>query len=93
MMKWNGGGNSANFNMKKFLITKDTIANGQKVSAGDIVELKEDVGHELCAYGKASVHIEKPKLIHYTEGGPWFENYRNCEFSELWKQELFTMMK
>jgi len=61
MMKWNGGGNSANFNMKKFLITKDTIANGQKVSAGDIVELKEDVGHELCAYGKASVHIEKPK--------------------------------
>jgi hypothetical protein len=60
-MKWNGGGNSANFNMKKFLITKDTIANGQKVSAGDIVELKEDVGHELCAYGKASVHIEKPK--------------------------------
>ena len=61
MMKWNGGGNSANFNMKKFLITKDTIANGQKVSAGDIVELKEDVGHELCAYGKASVHIKKPK--------------------------------
>ena len=61
MMKWNGGGNSANFNMKKFLITKDTIANGQKVIAGDIVELKEDVGHELCAYGKASVHIEKPK--------------------------------
>lgn len=60
MMKWNGGGNSANFNMKKFLITKDTIANGQKVSAGDIVELKEDVGHELCAYGKASVHIAKP---------------------------------
>ena len=61
MMKWNGGGNSANFNMKKFLITKDTIANGQKVSAGDIVELKENVGHELCAYGKASIHIEKPK--------------------------------
>ena len=61
MLKWNGGSNTPNLNMKKFLITKDTIANGQKVSAGDIVELKEDVGHELCAYGKASVHIEKPK--------------------------------
>jgi lipopolysaccharide biosynthesis glycosyltransferase len=37
--------------------------------------------------------IEKPKLIHYTEGGPWFENYRNCEFHDEWKDELFEMMK
>ena len=37
--------------------------------------------------------IETPKLIHYTEGGPWFENYRDCEFSTLWKNELFDMMK
>ena len=37
--------------------------------------------------------IEKPKLIHYTEGGPWFENYRNCEFHEEWKTQLFEMMK
>lgn len=37
--------------------------------------------------------VTTPKLIHYTEGGPWFENYRNCEFHELWKDELFDMMK
>jgi len=37
--------------------------------------------------------IEKPNLIHYTEGGPWFENYRDCEFHQLWKDELFDMMK
>ena len=37
--------------------------------------------------------IETPKLIHYTEGGPWFENYRDCKFHDLWKQELFDMMK
>lgn len=37
--------------------------------------------------------IEKPKLIHYTEGGPWFENYRDCEFHQEWKNELFDMMK
>ena len=36
--------------------------------------------------------IETPKLIHYTEGGPWFENYRNCEFNKLWKTELQDMM-
>ena len=37
--------------------------------------------------------VETPKLIHYTEGGPWFENYRECEFHELWKNELKDMMK
>jgi lipopolysaccharide biosynthesis glycosyltransferase len=36
--------------------------------------------------------IDVPKLIHYTEGGPWFENYRNCEFHKLWKKELYEMM-
>src|SRR6056300_44357 len=36
--------------------------------------------------------IKKPNLIHYTEGGPWFENYRNCEFHQLWKKELQDMM-
>ena len=36
--------------------------------------------------------IDVPKLIHYTEGGPWFENYRDCEFHELWKEELQDMM-
>jgi len=37
--------------------------------------------------------IEKPKLIHYTEGGPWFENYRDTEFAQLWKDELYDMFK
>ena len=37
--------------------------------------------------------IKMPKLIHYTEGGPWFENYRDCEFHAEWKTELFNMME
>lgn len=37
-------------------------------------------------------NINVPKLVHYTEGGPWFENYRDCEFNELWKVELQAMM-
>ena len=35
----------------------------------------------------------KPKLLHYTEGGPWFENYRTCEYHQEWKQELYDMME
>jgi lipopolysaccharide biosynthesis glycosyltransferase len=28
----------------------------------------------------------QPKAIHYTEGGPWFEDYVNCEYADLWNQ-------
>jgi len=61
MLKWNGGGNTPTLNMKKYLITKNTVANGQRVNAGDVVKLSESVGYELCSYGKAEVHVEKPK--------------------------------
>jgi len=33
-----------------------------------------------------------PKAIHYTEGGPWFENYRHCEYHQEWKDQLFDML-
>lgn len=33
-----------------------------------------------------------PKAIHYTEGGPWFKNYRNCEYNREWVNELTKML-
>lgn len=30
-------------------------------------------------------------LVHYTIGGPYFNEYRNCEYSEEWLQELKSM--
>jgi len=35
--------------------------------------------------------IKLPKLIHYTDGGPWFENYQDCEFSDLWNKQYIQM--
>jgi lipopolysaccharide biosynthesis glycosyltransferase len=29
----------------------------------------------------------KPKIIHYTEGGPWFDNYKDCEYADVWERE------
>jgi lipopolysaccharide biosynthesis glycosyltransferase len=26
----------------------------------------------------------RPKALHFTEGGPWFESYKNCEYSETY---------
>jgi hypothetical protein len=59
MLKWNGGGNSTILNMKNYLILKDTMAAGKKVSAGDIVELNEDIGNQLVGYFKAEETTKK----------------------------------
>jgi len=34
-----------------------------------------------------------PKAIHYTEGGPWFKEYRRCDYHKIWKQYLREMLK
>ena len=28
-----------------------------------------------------------PKAIHFTRGGPWFDNYQDVDFAELWNEE------
>lgn len=30
--------------------------------------------------------LDKPNIIHYTDGGPWFKDYENCEFAKEWRQ-------
>lgn len=34
-----------------------------------------------------------PKILHFTLGGPWFTNTRNCEYSSVWKRELIDLYK
>ena len=36
-------------------------------------------------------HLENPKAIHYTDGGPWFENYQDTFYSFYWRQEEAIM--
>jgi lipopolysaccharide biosynthesis glycosyltransferase len=35
----------------------------------------------------------QPKAIHFTEGGPWFKEYRRCPYHKIWKQHLREMLK
>ena len=32
-----------------------------------------------------------PKILHYTEGGPWFDGYRHCDYSDDWKKEAINL--
>jgi hypothetical protein len=45
--------------MSKFLILSDTIADGKKVKAGDVVELSSAVGDALIGYKKAEPYTKK----------------------------------
>ena len=29
----------------------------------------------------------RPKILHYTEGGPYFAKYQDCEYAQLWRDE------
>lgn len=33
-----------------------------------------------------------PRILHYTDGGPWMEKYRRCDYSDVWKEYLFEMI-
>jgi hypothetical protein len=33
-------------------------------------------------------HLEKPKAIHYTDGGPWFKGYENTRYAGLWNEQF-----
>lgn len=56
------------------------------IKGRDIGELPEEwnhlVGHSQCP---------DPKAVHFTEGGPWFEKYRDVEYADEWLQEQRMM--
>ncbi|CAA2986897.1 Hypothetical predicted protein [Olea europaea subsp. europaea] len=43
------------------------------------------VGHNAVVEGDPETY---PKAIHYTLGGPWFEKWKDCQFGDLWLNEL-----
>jgi len=37
--------------------------------------------------GEYAYPVKTPKLIHYTLGGPWFDDTKDCEYADLWLEE------
>jgi len=31
------------------------------------------------------------RIVHYTRGGPWFEEFHNCDYADEWREELKSM--
>ena len=47
-------------------------------------------GHNCVVEGDPST---KPKAVHYTRGGPWFDAWKDCEFADLWLAEMDEYVK
>ena len=48
--------------------------------------------HDLLVNWYKEPNHGSPKALHFTEGGPWFENYRFCDYHQYWKDTLSEMM-
>lgn len=46
--------------------------------------------NHLVGYNTPSREVS---LVHYTIGGPYFDEYRDCEYSEEWRVELAGMLR
>ena len=36
-------------------------------------------------------HNAEAKIVHYTLGGPWFDEYRDCDYAQEWRDERDSM--
>ena len=36
-------------------------------------------------------HNPQARVVHYTRGGPWFEEFRNCDYADEWRDERKLM--
>jgi len=41
--------------------------------------------------GEYNTAVEAPSVLHYTLGGPWFDEYRHCDFADAWRDEFNDM--
>lgn len=86
------------FNNKKCrALTRDYVntATGAELHQFAWVPDRE-IGHLPLAWNylcdEPNQTTDEPKLIHYTNGGPWFAGYEHCEHADLWLRERDAML-
>lgn len=52
----------------------------------------EEIGKIPLEWNHLDFMTEKTKLIHYTEGGPWFKEYENHPHADVWYKEKEEML-
>jgi len=76
-----------------YLLTPEVVnmASGRDLMNFYWIEHKERMGwipekwHHIPNHSEKN-HKEPIGAIHFTEGGPWFPNYRLCRYADVWKK-------
>jgi hypothetical protein len=92
LILWNCG-HPSNQQLTPDIVNKETGAflhRFQWLKDEEIGELKPE-WNWLVEWNKEP-NDGKPKVLHWTEGGPWFKNYRYCEYHTIWKTYLNEML-
>lgn len=77
------------FNNSKCKILTPELINQAQPSYLHRMEWADNIGslpveyNWLVGYYKET-NLFKPKALHYTDGGPWHKDYKDCEYSDLW---------
>ena len=66
----------------------NTVMPGRKLHTFDWLE-DSQIGSLSLDWNTLDGYYEldDPRAIHYTEGGPWFDNYKHTHYSEYWWNE------
>ena len=65
--------------------TKEYVENTPGIQQHQFKAIPDElIGDLPIEWNSLDYMNESTKLIHYTSGGPWFDEYKNCEFAELW---------
>lgn len=59
----------------------DQLHEFKFINDAEIVDLPRRYN---CLVGHEGYDTDKARALHYTNGGPWFEEYKNAELSEEW---------
>jgi hypothetical protein len=60
------------------------------LASNDLIGALPDRWNHLVGYNPPR---RDAALVHYTVGGPYFEEYKDCEYAEEWRQERERMLR
>ena len=80
-------------NAKCTELTKDYVNKATPKELHRMMWADEDIGelHHRWNYLAGYYNDDDYSIIHWTDGGPWFDNYRDCPLNEIWYNELFHL--
>jgi len=71
------------------LLTPEYVSTSSWKDLQTLEWARESIGNIPYEYNFLVGYYEPsilPYGIHYTDGGPWLEDYKDCEFNELWNE-------